>query len=614
MSSGGKLRFDGRVVLVTGAGNGLGREYALAFAARGAKVVVNDLGGDIKGEGQSSRPADIVVDEIKSAGGDAVADYNSVEEGEKLVKTALDKFGRIDVIVNNAGILRDRSFARITDSDWDIIHRIHLRSVFLISRAAWPYMKKQNYGRIIMVPSSAGIYGNFGQANYSAAKMGVIGLMNTLAVEGHKNNVLVNSVAPMAGSRLTQTVMPDSLLEALKPEFVAPLVLWLCSEDCEETGSLFECGAGWVGKLRWQRSQGAMLRKHNVAMTPEDVRDNWQKVTDFTEAESFTSIQEANTKYFKVLQSLNDGESKKQITSNKTSAGVSTDSIMKAIATKFPSTEFTYKERDAILYALGVGVSTVQADALKFLYEASNDFCVLPTYAVIAAMHASGTAIVESGLNVDLAMILHGEQYLEVFKPLPASDTLTSTARIVDVLDKGSGAVILVNVETRGSCGAKLALNQCSIFVQRCGGFGGKRSSKELISTQDAPQRKPCASMQETTSVDQAALYRLSGDRNPLHIDPSFAAIAGFSRPILHGLCSFGYATRHVLKTFANNDVTRFKAIKVRFSSPVLPGQTIRTDMWKERNRIYINCTVVETGKACLTGGYIDLHDVQSKL
>ncbi|XP_046297109.1 peroxisomal multifunctional enzyme type 2 isoform X3 [Marmota monax] len=285
------LRFDGRVVLVTGAGGGLGRAYALAFAERGALVVVNDLGGDFKGVGKGSLAADKVVEEIKRKGGKAVANYDSVEAGEKVVKTALDAFGRIDVVVNNAGILRDRSFSRISDEDWDIIQRVHLRGSFQVTRAAWDHMKKQKYGRIIMTSSASGIYGNFGQANYSAAKLGILGLANTLAIEGRKNNIHCNTIAPNAGSRMTQTVMPEDLFEALKPEYVAPLILWLCHESCEENGGLFEVGAGWIGKLRWERTLGAIARQKNQPMTPEAVKANWEKICDFDNASKPQNIQ-----------------------------------------------------------------------------------------------------------------------------------------------------------------------------------------------------------------------------------------------------------------------------------------------------------------------------------
>jgi len=180
------LRFDGKVAIVTGAGNGLGRSHALLLASRGAKVVVNDLGTSVSGSGSSSKAADKVVQEIKNAGGVAVANYDSVEDGEKIVQTAIDNFGRIDILVNNAGILRDTSFVKMTDNDWDLVYRVHLRGAYKITKAAWNKMREQNYGRIIMTTSAAGIYGNVGQANYSSAKLGLVGFAKALSIEGKK--------------------------------------------------------------------------------------------------------------------------------------------------------------------------------------------------------------------------------------------------------------------------------------------------------------------------------------------------------------------------------------------------------------------------------------------
>src|SRR5579872_1394578 len=275
-----QLRYDGRVVIVTGAGNGLGRSHALLFASRGAKVVVNDLGGGHTGGGKSSAAADKVVEEIKAAGGEAVANYDSVEDGTKIVQSALDHFKRLDVVVNNAGILRDVSFQKMTQEDWDLIYKVHVLGSFRVTHAAWNHMRDAGYGRVIMTASAAGIYGNFGQANYSMAKLGLHGFAQTLAIEGGKKNVRVNTIAPIAGSRMTETVLPPDLIAALKPEYVSPLVAWLCHESCEENGGLFEVGGGFIGKLRWERAEGAVYRLSRT-LTPEAVKSRWSAIVDF---------------------------------------------------------------------------------------------------------------------------------------------------------------------------------------------------------------------------------------------------------------------------------------------------------------------------------------------
>jgi len=279
------LRFDGKVAIVTGAGAGLGRAYALLLASRGAKVVVNDLGGSVQGEGGNSKAADIVVNEIKKAGGVAVANYDSVEFGDKIVKTAVDAFGTVDIVINNAGILRDVSFMKMSETDWDLIMKVHLKGSFSVARAAWDIMRQKGFGRIINTGSSSGLYGSFGQVNYSAAKMAMHGFTQSLAKEGEKRNIRVNTICPLAASRMTETVLPKEVLENIKPEFVAPLVAYLCHESSEETGGLFEVGAGYVAKLRWQRTAGVLFPLKDF--NPENIKAKWDQITDFEKDATF---------------------------------------------------------------------------------------------------------------------------------------------------------------------------------------------------------------------------------------------------------------------------------------------------------------------------------------
>jgi 3-hydroxyacyl-CoA dehydrogenase/3a,7a,12a-trihydroxy-5b-cholest-24-enoyl-CoA hydratase len=275
-----QLRFEGKVAIVTGAGSGLGRSHALLLARRGAKVVVNDLGGSTRGDGKSDAAADRVVEEIARAGGEAIANHDSVEDGARIVKAAVERFGRVDIVVNNAGILRDKSFHKLEQEDWDAVYRVHLLGGLKVTQAAWTLMREQRYGRIIFTASAAGLYGNFGQANYSAVKLGLVGLSNSLAREGRDRNVLVNAIAPVAGTRLTEGVMPTNMVEALRPEQVSPLVAYLAHESCQETGGLFEVGGGFFAKVRWERAAGARLNP-KAEIQPEDIAGAWAAISDF---------------------------------------------------------------------------------------------------------------------------------------------------------------------------------------------------------------------------------------------------------------------------------------------------------------------------------------------
>jgi len=557
---------------------------------------VNDLGGGRHGDGKSTSAADSVVDEICRKGGKAVANYDSVVNGEKIIQTALEKFGRVDVVVNNAGILRDKSFSRISGTDWDLIQDVHLKGAFKTTQAAWPHFRKQNYGRVIVTSSNSGLFGNFGQANYSAAKMGLVGLNNTLAIEGRKNNINCNVIVPTAASRLTEDILPPDFFAQLRPELIAPVVVWLCHESCQESGSVIDTAAGWAGKCHLVRSPGGLLRTRiDDPVTPEAVRDSWAQVTDMSAAVRLETIQEASGNLMTVLEQMR--------------ANCERSADSKGVVTKF-----LYSPRDLILYALGVGSTVTNPSDLRFLYEGHENFSGLPTFLLLqgvsAVMESSITADVFVGRDINPARMLHGEQYLEVLRPISTEGTLEVHCKVADVLDKGSGTVVLVQVETFDDSGEKVAHALLTTFAVGLKGVTDKRTSPHNIPTAEPPKRAPDVSVEQKTSVDQAALYRLSGDRNPLHIDPSVAAFGGFDRPILHGLCSLGFSARHVLQQFADNDPAKFKAIKARFSKPVFPGQTLQTDMWQQGNRIHFETKVKETGSVVISGAYVDLTEV----
>ena len=283
------INFENKRVVVTGAGNGLGKAYALEFANRGANVVVNDIGGSVTGDGSENAPADVVVEEINSSGGSAVANYDSVatkQGGESIIESALSNFGSVDAVVNNAGILRDKSFAKMEEDDLNAIIDVHLKGTFFVCQPAFIQMKEQGYGRFVNVSSPSGLFGNFGQLNYGAAKMGIVGLTNVLAIEGAKYNIKANVIAPNAATRMTETLFGEDMSKLLTVDNITPLVVYLASEQCEITHEIFSAGGGRFARIGISTDVGYF----NATAKAEDIFANIDEIRDLSNSIYPTSL------------------------------------------------------------------------------------------------------------------------------------------------------------------------------------------------------------------------------------------------------------------------------------------------------------------------------------
>jgi len=295
------IRFDDKVAIVTGAGGGIGKEHALELARRGAKVVVNDLGGSVDGSGASDA-ANEVVDIIKSEGGEAISNGASVtnlEAVKAMVNQTMDEWGRIDILVNNAGILRDKSFHKVTLDDFDLVMDVHFQGSLNCTHTIYPIMREQEYGRIIFTSSASGVFGNFGQTNYGSAKMAMIGLMNTLKIEGQNKNVFTNSITPVAYTRMTESLIPEDFGKNLQSEYITPAVIYLAGEDAPN-GTIMAAGAGVFSRIFIHETMGVSLGM-GEDMTPENIQANWDKISDMTDARALQNGGEQTMKFFELI-------------------------------------------------------------------------------------------------------------------------------------------------------------------------------------------------------------------------------------------------------------------------------------------------------------------------
>lgn len=560
-----------KVVLITGAGAGLGKEYAKYIAKYGAKVVVNDF-----------KDASETVKEIIAAGGEAHADQHDVaKDAQAIIDNVIGKYGRIDVLINNAGILRDKSFAKMTDAEWYSVQQVHLIGTFALCKLAWPHMAAQNFGRIINITSTSGIYGNFGQTNYASAKAAILGLSKTLAIEGQKNNIKVNIVAPHAETAMTLTIFREEDKNLYPPQLVAPLLVYLSLDEVELTGALFEAGGGWIGYTRWQRAKGAVSKAEHIG--PEFIADHIDDITNFDE------------------DTINPGSTTESLMA-----------ILDAVANAEDEAEdeddsepWHYTDRDCILYNISVGA---KVNELKYVYENDPDFQVVPSFGMMPTFNCGGSSQYSfadhlEGFNP--MFLLHGEQYIRVHKwPIPTEATIKSTFKPIAITPKGSNVVVVQGSEQKDENGEVVFSNESTFFIRNCKGeqklFADRRSfaAQQFEAPSSAPDYEATYKLDES----QAALYRLNGDRNPLHIDPDFAKGAKFDKPILHGMCTYGVSAKLLLDKFGG-----FNEIKARFTGVVYPGETLKVKAWKKGDTVIFQTLVVERNIVAINNAAIKL-------
>lgn len=399
--------------------------------------------------------------------------------------------------------------------------------------------------------------------------------------------------------------MPEEMIQAFKPDQVAPMVVALSSDKVPSppTGGLFEVGSGWHARTRWQRSGGHGFPV-DVDLTPEMVLKAWKDIINFNDGRA--DHPEDSQDGLKSIMNNMQNRSNKSVAkpADQINSGV-LDKIEQAKTLKPEGTVYSYNEKDIILYNLSIGAKRTE---LPLTYENSDTFQALPTFGVVPFFGAA-TPFDWSDIlpNFSPMMLLHGEQYLEIRKqPIPTEAKLVNYPKLVEVIDKGNAAIVVVGTTTKDAAtGEDIFYNEMTTFHRGSGGFGGNRKGSARGAATIAhqpPQRQPDTIIEEKTADDQAALYRLNGDRNPLHIDPDFSKMGGFKIPILHGLCFFGISGKHVYQSYG-----AFKNIKVRFAGTVIPGQTLRTEMWKDASKVVFQTKVVETGKLCIAGAGVEL-------
>jgi NAD(P)-dependent dehydrogenase (short-subunit alcohol dehydrogenase family)/acyl dehydratase len=553
------IELTGRVAVVTGAGNGLGRAHALELARRGTQVVVNDVGGAVDGSGQSSGPADAVVAEIEASGGEAVADSHSVVDGgEAIIATALAAFGRIDIVVNNAGILRDKAFHNMTSEGFDAVLDVHLRGAMQVSRAAFPYMRAQGFGRIINTTSTAGLLGNFGQANYGSAKAGLYGMTRVLAIEGGRHNIMVNCVAPVASTRMTGMVDNPEYSAMMSPDRVSPVVAYLASAECEVTGEVFSAVGGRVARFFMGLTRGWQ----SSSLTAEDVRDHLGEIRD----------QAGYTVPTNAVEEV-------ELVTSRLAARAGTPTPTGPAPLDPTKLRTTWP----------LGRTVVDQTRVLDYAEATNDpnplyaqgIAVPPLFGVVASfpgMAASVRAVVPPEAH----RIVHGSHDMHFHRTMTAGMALDTTTEAHSYRVRGSNTFFHIRLTSRDDAG-NLVLEQFSAFAIL--GYSNSADAGPEVPSHALPALGELLSLgQYVSHVDHDQTFRYakaSGDESPIHLDPDIARSAGLPGIIVHGLCTMAMCGRAVTETVAQGDPRRLSRLAVRFAGNVLPGADVVTTIYQ---------------------------------
>jgi NAD(P)-dependent dehydrogenase (short-subunit alcohol dehydrogenase family)/acyl dehydratase len=553
------IRLDGRVAVVTGAANGLGRAHALELARRGALVVVNDVGASLDGSGAGDGRAQAVVDEIRAAGGEAVADTHSVLDGGDVVATAITAFGDLNILVNNAGILRDAAFHKMDQQTFDAVLDVHLRGTAAVTMAAFRHMRERGYGRIVMTTSSAGLLGNFGQANYGAAKAGLYGLTRVLAVEGASRGIRTNAVMPIAATRMSEGGMTPQMREALSPALVAPVVAYLASEECELNGEVLNAAGGSVSRFFLGLTPGWGAS----TLTAEDVAEH---LTEITREDGYTVPADAGAASKALMAQLPLPSTGARLVPG----GLDTTLFGRAL----PPTTFVVDAEKVRAYAAATADASVGYDGTGY------DGIGVPAAYAFPVVHEAVGAAVRALVAPHLMMrIVHGAHDIYLRRPMRPGMTLTTVAQPWGLRTHGSAARLCLRLVSTDADG-DVVLEQFGQFAIRGVtdlpdvGFVPPpfRLSDEVVTSAPLGRR--------TTKVasDQPVVYaEASGDHSPIHVDEDAARAAGLPGVILQGMCAFAMSVAAATDEVAGGDRRAVARAAVRFSAPVLPGSELDT-------------------------------------